>query len=330
MAVDDEMNQDNQGPGNEQAGSFPIGGQRVVYVAPSGTILPAADEEFDLFELWDTLWRGRWVIIGITGLVAALALAYVMLAPAWYRAEVTLMPATARSTQALPGSLAGLTGLASLAGISIGGGGTAEPLAVLGSNGFTRDFIEQHKLLPVLLADEWDAVRGRWKAEDPAHWPDVRDAVKLFDEDIRRIQEDKRTGKVTLSIEWTDPVVAADWANALVDSLNGRMRKRALQEAETNLAYLQKELATTDVVTLQHSAGRLMEDELQKAMLARGNEEFSFRVVDRAEAPKWRAHPRRALVMALSVVGGAFLGALVVLLRNAVGRRRAATDDAAQ
>jgi uncharacterized protein involved in exopolysaccharide biosynthesis len=317
-----EMNPEIQRPGGERAGDFPVGSERVVYVIPPGAILPAADDEIDLMAVWDTLWQGRWLILAIAGLCVGLALATVLLVPRWYRAEVLLMPAEARSTPGMAGPLGGLSGLANLAGITIGGGDAAEPIAVLSSSDFTRDFIEEHKLLPVLLADEWDAARGRWKASDPADWPDIRDAVKRFDEDVRYIHEDKRTGKVTVSIEWTDPDVAAKWANDLVDGLNNRMRLRSLKEAETNLAYLRRESAATNVVMLQQSVGRLMESELQKAMLAKGNEEFSFRIIDRAEAPKWPARPKRALVVSLSLVGGVFLGALVVLIRNSARSRR--------
>jgi LPS O-antigen subunit length determinant protein (WzzB/FepE family) len=121
-----------------------------------------------------------------------------------------------------------------------------------------------------------------------------------------------------LTIEWTDPKVAADWANLLVKRLNERMRQRALQEAEVNVSYLKRELAATNVVALQHSIGNLLEGELQKAMLARVNDEFAFRVIDRAEAPKWRSRPKRAQIMAIAVLAGFVLGCVVVLVRKAV------------
>lgn len=295
--------------------------QRVVYVIPPEATLPAMDREVDLSRTLRRLWEGRWWILGATALSIAAAAIYLVVTPPWFRAEVVLMPADGRSVPSLPGSLAGLGGLAGLAGISIGGGSTAEPLAVLTSRDFTSDFVNEHALMPVLFAEYWDARRGAWKEPDPATWPDDRDAVKLFDERIRSVYEDKRTAKIRLSIEWTDPVVAANWANAMVDDLNGKMRQRALDDAETNLAYLRKELAATPLVTVQQSIGRLIEGEMQKAMLAKGEREFSFRVIDRAEPPKWRAGPRRALVLALATLAGAAVGMLLSLLRGALAGR---------
>ena len=309
------MSLHSQGPRSDEDA-----GQRVVYVIPPEATLPTVDREIDLAATLLRLWRGRWWIFGATAVAIAAAATYLAVTPPWYRGEVVLMPAQGRSVPSLPGSLAGLSGLAGLAGITIGGGGTAEPLAVLTSSDFTRDFVKRHGLMPVLFAEDWDARRGAWKAADPSQWPDERDAVKRFDEQVRRVYEDKRTGKVRLAIEWTDPELAATWANAMVDDLNDRMRQRALQEAETNLAYLRRELDDTSLVTLQQSIGRLIEGEIQKAMVARGEREFSLRVIDRAAVPKWRAGPRRALVLALSAVAGAFLGVLLVLLRNAFSR----------
>lgn len=275
------------------------------------------DDALNLIELWRILWSGKWLIVAITALFGCLSVAYALLATEWYRAEVLLMPATSKSASGLSSQLGQLSGLASLAGINIGkDGNSAEPLAVLKSRDFARSFIDELGLLPVLFADDWDAQAGKWKLTDPRDVPDLRDAVRYFDEDVRRVQEDKKTGLVSLTIEWTDPVEAARWANLLVDRVNDRMRQRALHDAESNLSYLQKELATANVVALQESVGRLIENEMQNLMLAKGNQEFAFRIVDQATPPKWRSHPKRVQVVALAVVGGGLIAIFVVFIRH--------------
>jgi uncharacterized protein involved in exopolysaccharide biosynthesis len=57
-------------------------------------------------------------------------------------------------------------------------------------------------------------------------------------------------------------------------------------------------------------------------MLARENKEFAFRVVDRAEVPKWRVWPKRAQVVALATLLGGALSIYLVFLRDAIRRRR--------
>jgi uncharacterized protein involved in exopolysaccharide biosynthesis len=250
---------------------------------------------------------------------------YAFLAKEWYRAEVLLTPAESKSAQGLAGqlgSIAGLSGLASLAGISIGGGSTSEPLAVLRSREFGSAFIQDLNLLPVFFSKDFDARTGQWTISNPHKWPDVRDGYRFFNESVRDVFDDKKTGLVTLTIEWTDPEVAAQWANLLVERLNDRMRLRALAEAEVNVNYLRQELAATNLVTLQQSIGRLLDNELQKVMLARGTKEFSFRVVDKATPPKWRSWPKRVLTVALATLGGAILSIFAVCVGYVVRRNQ--------
>jgi uncharacterized protein involved in exopolysaccharide biosynthesis len=298
-------------------------GQRLVYVMSADASRPDAADELDFLRLWRIVWQSRWLIAAVTALTVTLALAYAFTAKEWFTAEALLIPAAPDSSQGgLSGQLGGLAGLASsLAGISLGSADSTEPLALLKSPGFTRDFIEEHGLLTVLFADKWDATRGAWKS--PSKAKDIHDAVKYFDEDVRRIKEDKKTGLVTVTIEWTDRNVAADWANLLVKDLNDRMRQRSLTEAEANLDYLKRELSAANVVTLQQSIGRLLETELQKVMMARGKAEFAFRVVDSAAAPKWRSSPKRKQVAVLATAFGIMLGVVLAFLRNAVRESRA-------
>jgi uncharacterized protein involved in exopolysaccharide biosynthesis len=283
------------------------------------SIQVVADDQVSLLDLWITLWRSKWLIVGITSVFAVLSIPYALIQTEWYRADVLLAPAEERSTSGLARQLGGLVGLA---GVTVGGGGSAEPLAILQSREFVAAFIEEQELLPVLYAKQWDSQAGNWIAESPDDRPDIRDAVEYFNKNVIFVTEDAASGLVTLTIHWTEPQLAAEWANMLVRRLNGHLRKRALLEAESNVAYLQEELSGTNVVTLQQSVGRLLEAELQKVMLARGNEEFAFRVIDRAHVPKTRFKPRRRLIVILATFLGGMFAVLFVLANHAVGAAR--------
>jgi hypothetical protein len=239
--------------------------------------------------------------------------------PSWYRAEVLLAPKDEDAKLGFAGQFAGLT---SLAGIDIGPANTAESVATLGSRDFAREFIVDNDLLPVLFASQWDPSTKSWRSSDPQDQPDIRDGIEFFDRSIRLVSEDRRTRLVTMTIEWKDPNQAAEWANLLVDRLNERMRRQALLEAEANVKYLQGELNANTAVALHQAIGTLLESEMQKLMLARGNRDFAFRVIDRADVPKRRSKPNRTLiVMAATVVGGC-LSVLVVGLLVLSGDRR--------
>jgi len=286
-------------------------GGRTYYLLPAG-------DSIDTRRIGQVLWAGRFKILVLSLLFGLVGLGYSLLAQSWYRAEILLIPNERDPVSGIASQLSQFGGLASLAGITMGASkDKVTPIAVLKSRDFARAFIEDEKLLTVLFSRKWDSDALRWKV-DPDRAPDIRDAVKFFQKRVLRISEDRKTGLVTLAVDWTDPVLAASWASSLVVRVNEQARQRALADAERNIAFLQKELSSTNLVSMQQSIGRLLEAELQKLMLARGAEEYSFRVIDAAEVPKRRIRPQRTLLILVSILVGALIGAGFVLLREQV------------
>lgn len=291
------------------------GGERVICVIARDVLTPDRARS-DLRDFLTTVWKGRWLIAAFVLAFGLLAAVSALIATEWYRAEVVLTPAEKKNSAL--GNLGGLdTGLlAGLVGLNLGGTNTAESIGVLKSREFVRQFIDDQGLLHVLLSDDWDARTGRWKQSDPARQPDIRDAVRYFQKRILSVDEDKRTGLVTVGIEWKNAATAASWANSIVDRLNEQMRSRALAESEANVAYLRKELGTTTEVAVQQAISRLLETELQRVMVARGDKQFSFRIVDPAAVPKLRASPRRFVWVALGILAGGLIGLLALFVRE--------------
>ena len=282
----------------------------------------STDDDITLTRIWAVVWRDKWLVVSLTALSALLAVAYALLATAWYRADVLLVPAR---QDGLSGFGEKLSGLAALAGVTAAPSdeNTSEAIAVLQSRAFAREFIEDNGLAPAFTGGSSIAAKA---GAEPA---DMRDAVRYFRENVLRVSEDRDTGHIALSVEWTDPAAASEWANALVARVNERMRQRALKEAETNVKYLQSELESNKLVPVQQSIGRLLETELQKLMLARGSEDFSFRIVDPATPPDRRSRPKRTLIVISAVFLGGVLALLVVFVRNAFSERPAGRGGAA-
>ncbi len=259
------------------------------------------------------LWAARWRIV-TSGLVfGLLGATYALLATPIYRAQVTLLPVQNQNGQGLVGQIGALSGLAGLAGINLGGGDKVEPLAVLSSRDFSRSFIEQNNLVTVLLAEKWDAEKRNWKNPGP-NQPDIRDAVEYFEKAVRKVGEDRKSGVVILTVDWKSPVQAAEWANGMSKQINSQMRARAIADAERSIAYLRGELESAKQISLQQSISRLLESQMQNMMVARGNDEYAFRVIDSARVPKKRLSPKRTLITLGSAMIGAFLACAVVLL----------------
>jgi capsule polysaccharide export protein KpsE/RkpR len=229
-----------------------------------------------------------------------------------YQAETALVAAdTGEGSITLSGAMGQLGGLAELAGIQGGQSPTVtEALALLQSREFTENFIRDKGLLPELFRRRWDPELHQWKRWTTV--PDLWDGYRRFDRKIRFVDDDEKTGIITLRIEWTNPREAADWANELVRRANAEMRERALTEAKTTLEYLNNELKTTKVTAVQAAIQDLIEANLKRKAIADVRQEYVFRVVDPAAPPNRRDKLRpNKLIYAIA---GAFFGLLLSFL----------------
>ncbi|GAB0056227.1 hypothetical protein SIID45300_00532 [Candidatus Magnetaquicoccaceae bacterium FCR-1] len=277
---------------------------------------PSEDGEIDVFKLIAMLWQAKGLIALVTVVCIALALTYAFMATPIFKADVLLEPAGDDAKKG--GAMAQLGGLAAMAGINIGGGGTSKDAAIakLKSRIFIEEFIRDENLLPVLFEEHWDAAAKGWKEQDPKKQPSLFQGVEMFQKSLLKIMEDKKTGLVTLTLEWKDAKQTAQWANLLVERVNRHLRGLAIEEARRNIDYLNGELAKAMILELKQVIASLTEDQIKKIMLANGRLEFAFKVIDPAVVPERRIWPKRAMIVVLGSVGGVILGVMAVFMRH--------------
>jgi uncharacterized protein involved in exopolysaccharide biosynthesis len=310
-----------------------------------------AGGETTLANVAGELWSARRIIGWIALATTLLALIAAIVATPKYEASVLLAPVRAKTEGGLAGLASRIGALPDLDALGVGAGqDTDQAIAMLQSRGFTQQFLVDEGVLPHLYPEAWDDASKSWRSDGPSFVQRVRNAVSrmvaslsgdrrrsgetaadgapnLWDANkkfnrLRNVERDRRTQMVTLTVTWIDPVLAAQWANALVDRLNTHARQRAIQEAQRSLTYLQQEISKTSVVELQQALYRLIEGEQRKTMLASVREDYAFQVIDRALAPEERVSPHRTLMVLSGAIGGLLLGALSVLFRShALGPR---------
>jgi uncharacterized protein involved in exopolysaccharide biosynthesis len=310
---------------DEQPQSQGAAGGTPIVQAVLWPLRPTDDDELSLGEIIAWLRQGRLIIVATTLLLGVLAGILAFVLPPTYRAETVLTLADDEARGLDLGGLGSIGDLAGVVGLSMGSGSQRDEfVALLGSRSFTEDFIREQNLLPVLFHKKWDAQNKRWRTDDPSEIPTLFDGYRMFDRKVRTIIESKATGLVTLRIEWTDRDAAASWANLLIDKLNERARRRAIDDASKSLEFLKRELLRTDMVELRQSINRLIESQMSKAMLASVRQDYAFRVLDPALPPDSDAYvkPRRALMIALGLFLGCMLGTGFVLLRGLLSGSR--------
>ena len=191
---------------------------------------------------------------------------------------------------------------------------------MLGSQEFTQRFIVESNLLPKLYASKWDAAAGRWKVA-PGKEPTPARAAKRFSQWVRSISRDRKTGLVTLSIDWRDRREALEWNHKLVEMLNEEMRRRAMSDADKYITYLESELATTTLVDTRIAVSRLLEAQIKQRMTAKVTREYALRIVDGGIIPDADdpVRPKKLQMFVLGPVVGLVLGIGYVLLAWALG-----------
>ena len=247
-------------------------------------------------------------------MLLAIALFFAFTMTPVYRATVVVTPVYDKGL-GNDASMGGLGALASVAGFDIGmNGQNLERSAVLQSRHLVEEFVKDPKVFSQLMA------RAQATGEKDAG--SVWKTVDRFRRTVVDIQPDKLKGTTTVTIDWTDPKVAASWANDFVALANKLMRDRAIEESTRNVEFLNKQLDKTSSVDIQKVMYSLIQQETKTLMLASGRVEYAFRIVDPAVVPEVRVRPWRSLMALTGLVVGLLLGCFVVYIRTRFARTR--------
>jgi len=294
------------------------------------------DDEIDLGELWRAIWAGKITIIIISFLFAVGSVLFALSKPNIYKATTTLAPVSVDGGSGGLAALAGkFGGLASMAGINLGGGGgdkTTLALEILKSRFFIENFITKHHLLvPVMAAKKWDVVTNtlilddeiydksnkKWvrevkapKKAKPSSW----ETYKAFS-DLFSISQDKTSSIITASIEYYSPEMAKQWLNWLIHDINEFMREQDKQEAQDSINYLKRQLKNIQITSMETVFYQLIEEQTKNMMLIEVKPEYVLKTIDPAQVPDEKAKPKRALIVVLGTMLGGMLSILIVLIR---------------
>lgn len=309
------------------------------------TLQHIADDEIDLLELFKTVWAGKWLIIAITAVFACGSVLFALSQPNIYVAEAKLAPTKESQSGGVLGGQLG--GLASLAGINMPRGqvdNSQLAQEIIKSRAFLTDFVERRNILADLMAveswepntgtveyavDVYDAATQTWLREakppqqaEPSSW----EYVQAF-RSILTVNADADAGLVALSVEHKSPVIAKQWVDWLIEDINNEMRRRDVEEAQSSIAFIEREMANTRLANTQQVYASLLEQQTQTIMLANVRPEYVFRVIDPAVVPEQKAKPKRAVIAAVGTVLGGMLGLFLVLVLSQVRKPRVSASE---
>lgn len=295
-------------------------------------------DEIDLRELFSYIWRGKLSICITVIVFAVVSVFYALSLPDVYKSEALLAPVSENSKLNVPGQLGGL---AALAGVNIGGGGSekaALAIEILKSREFIGRFIEENDLYITLMATEgWSRVDDSLIIDSSIYddelkqWirkvklpfkpkPSTQETVEKFKK-IYSVSQDKLTGMVTITIEFYSPFIAKNWLDKIIELINEEMRQRDLVEAEQSIMYLNQKVAETNVSDLRTTLYSLIEEQTKTAMLANVRKQYIFKTVDPALVAEKKNGPKRAFIVLVSVFLGLFISIFTVIIRCSAIKR---------
>jgi uncharacterized protein involved in exopolysaccharide biosynthesis len=294
------------------------------------------DDEIDLRELFGVLWAGKVKIIAITAIFAVASVIYALSVPNQYKATALLAPAKSDGG-GLSGALGQMGGLASLAGISLGGGESGEAQIaqeIMKSWSYIEGFIAENNIaVEVFAAEGWskgsnelqidddlyDTETKTWSVENantgvvgpPSSW----ELFQSFSERLA-VSEDKKSGLVSVSIEYYSPQVAKQWVDLYVESINRFMQQRQVTKVSLNIEYLQAQIGKTSIAEMHEVFYSIIEEQTKNKMLAEASPDYAFVAVGPSMVPEEKSQPKRALICILGALLGGMLSVLLVLVTH--------------
>lgn len=301
-----------------------------------------ADDEIDLRELFTKLWRGRWVIASLCSVALVLASFYLHVAARKYTVSMTFKPVIEEGAGP---NLAGLGGLASLAGVSLpqsGSGDFATFRTLLRSEEVAERVIAATELLPAIFKNEWDAQQAQFRKpprgllgrslsglKSILTGDEKRDYIapnpqrlSIFMDRTLGLSVNNETGFLTVSAESEDPETLVALIVAATEATDQLMKERYIVNAEQTLQFYQSKILTSRSREHREALAKLISAEDQKLMLTSEGRHFVAEPLTRATTSMDPTSPKSVLVLALALVLGLFSGAALVVIRSALSNTK--------
>jgi len=297
------------------------------------------EQKIDLGELWTVIWRGKILIIVITAIFSIASVFYALSVSDEYKSTVLMAPASSSSSSSLSKLAGKFGGLASLAGINLGGGGsedkTAVAIEIIKTWGFLEEFIQENNIeVAIYAAEGWDRANNQLVINPKLYDVNNKKWVRSFDAskgqkqkpsgwelyelliDRVAIYQDQETGFITLSVEHYSPILAKEWTDKLVKAINKHIQKQDRDEATRSISYLNKKISETNLSDMQAVFYQLIEEQTKNLMLAEVSNEYVFKTLSPAKVAEEKSKPSRAVIAILGFILGGMLSIVIVLIRH--------------
>ena len=146
--------------------------------------------------------------------------------------------------------------------------------------------------------------------------PSVQESFEVFITSHLSLSEDEESGFITLSIKHQSPFVAKQWAELVINEVNGYYRQKDKAESEKAVNYLNQQISITGLSEIKKVLAELLQEETKKLTLIEANQFYVFDYIDPPAVMEQKSDPKRSLICILSALLGGMLSVVLVLVRH--------------
>ncbi len=191
-------------------------------------------------------------------------------------------------------------------------------LARFRSYAFATYFIEKNdSLLKLIYPKGWDAEKNKWK---DGFEVDTRKAVDIFNKELAWVSADEKTGLLTVGFNASDPAIAAQMANTVVEDFKKYQKNLVLKQLDSRRKYLESRLTITSNLEFQRSIYRMLEAQMSAETLINVRDNYPFEVIQPAIIPLAKSSPQRMMFAILTLIVVMFLGVAYVIGRELIAK----------
>ncbi|RHW74904.1 Wzz/FepE/Etk N-terminal domain-containing protein [Colwellia sp. RSH04] len=264
-------------------------------------------------------------IVIISVIFAAIAVAYALSIPNVYTSS-SKVASNLSESKGMGGALSNLGGIASLAGLSIGGGGLSPEVLkeIVTSGTFLASFIREQKIEPnIMAAIDYDPDSDTYIYDKKIYndqdkeWvrkykfpqslePSDTELVEKFKENFR-VNYDRKTKLISMSYTSLSPSHSQSILSELLLAFNEFMRNKDISDSSLSIKYLNKQLETAKYDEVKIALQQIMEEQLKKLALAKTRKDYAFRYIESPMSADKKSGPKRAIIcLAITLIGTFF------------------------
>lgn len=296
------------------------------------------NSEFNIIDLIKIIWKRKFSIIAMSLMISVFNIFYVLNLSNVYTSDAVL--ASNEDTQSTLNVFSNIGGLASLAGIDVGGGKSSDfniTIRSLSSRQFLKDFIEERDLFLDIFAVSsfdlntkvtsydstlYDASTSSWirKVQKPyLAKPSAYEVREILLEKLI-ISKDNKTGFLFLTYTHPNPEFAANLLNMLIIDINSYMKERDIAFYQRVSLSLRETIIGQDDKNLTDSIYSLIEQNEKKIAVAKASNEYALKTIDKPIIPEGKSYPFRSKMVILMSLFGGVLSTIIFIIYDFVKR----------